>query len=229
MSVANPFKKWNPGSATCDWCADPFECPPCPSVNFTWTVEEDGLTYNFTDTTSPEPTSWFWDFGDGGTSTSQNPTHVFSGSAGEVTLTVNGREECQKIIAFALCGNCLNGATPGVWTVVIPAYSGCPDDDDGDCAETLGGTYEVPFLGVGGGLCIWTLYVEDMCGVGGDLTIEMSSGSVRIQADAGFVPMQWRYNFTELNCLEEFEAEADAGEGFACDSYPAITLIPGVV
>ena len=37
-------------------------------------------TVNFTDTSSYFPTSWQWDFGDGNTSTLQNPSHAYSGA-----------------------------------------------------------------------------------------------------------------------------------------------------
>ena len=36
------------------------------------------LTVNFTDTSSYNPTAWLWRFGDGDTSTDQNPSHVFA-------------------------------------------------------------------------------------------------------------------------------------------------------
>ena len=52
------------------------------------------LTVQFTDTSTGSPTSWSWDFGDGETSTDQNPVHIYR-DRGEydgrydVNLTVN--------------------------------------------------------------------------------------------------------------------------------------------
>ncbi|KKH95702.1 hypothetical protein EO95_06225 [Methanosarcina sp. 1.H.T.1A.1] len=48
------------------------------------------LNVAFTDTSTGLPTSWSWDFGDGATSTEQNPTHIYS-AAGTYTakLTVS--------------------------------------------------------------------------------------------------------------------------------------------
>jgi uncharacterized protein (TIGR02145 family) len=43
------------------------------------------LTVNFTDQSTNNPTSWQWDFGDGDTSTLQNPAHTFN-SAGTYTV-----------------------------------------------------------------------------------------------------------------------------------------------
>jgi PKD repeat protein len=36
-----------------------------------------GMYVNFEDLSTNSPTSWYWDFGDGGTSTSQNPTYIY--------------------------------------------------------------------------------------------------------------------------------------------------------
>jgi len=51
------------------------------------------LTVQFTDLSSNAPTSWSWSFGDGGTSTAQNPSHQFA-SAGtySVSLTADNDE-----------------------------------------------------------------------------------------------------------------------------------------
>ena len=48
-----------------------------PQANFTATMGENG-NYTFTDQSTNEPSSWAWDFGDGNTSTDQNPTHTFT-------------------------------------------------------------------------------------------------------------------------------------------------------
>jgi len=50
-----------------------------------------GMSVSFTFNPSADVTSWLWDFGDGETSTEQNPTHTYAMSGNyEVTLTVYG-------------------------------------------------------------------------------------------------------------------------------------------
>ncbi|PSR01071.1 MAG: hypothetical protein BRD50_09275 [Bacteroidetes bacterium SW_11_45_7] len=44
-------------------------------------------TVQFTDITSPTPDQWTWDFGDGNTSTQQNPSHTYD-STGSYTVTL---------------------------------------------------------------------------------------------------------------------------------------------
>jgi PKD repeat protein len=45
------------------------------------------LAVQFTDQSTGSPTSWAWDFGDGGTSTLQNPSHTYAGT-GSFTVTL---------------------------------------------------------------------------------------------------------------------------------------------
>ncbi|MEA2030510.1 MAG: PKD domain-containing protein [candidate division Zixibacteria bacterium] len=51
------------------------------------------LTVNFTDYSNHDPTSWQWDFGDGGTSNQQDPTHVY-GTSGVYTVTLTAGNNC---------------------------------------------------------------------------------------------------------------------------------------
>ena len=63
-----------------------------PNADFT-ADERRGVkpfTVMFTDLSTGNPTSWKWDFGDGSTSTEQNPVHVYQAEgAYDVTLTVS--------------------------------------------------------------------------------------------------------------------------------------------
>jgi PKD repeat protein len=63
-----------------------LEAPPVAS----FTVSGSGnqtVTRNFTDTSTGSPTSWAWDFGDGASSTAQNPAHTFA-NAGTYVVTL---------------------------------------------------------------------------------------------------------------------------------------------
>jgi len=61
-----------------------------PSFEFSPPTPEVGMTIQFTDSSTGNPTSWRWDFGDGSQSTLQNPQHQYQ-SAGtfNVTLTIS--------------------------------------------------------------------------------------------------------------------------------------------
>ncbi len=60
-----------------------------PSASFTHTTS--GLTANFTDTSTDFDgtiVSWNWDFGDGGTSTAQNPSHTYAESGAYTVILI---------------------------------------------------------------------------------------------------------------------------------------------
>lgn len=67
---------------------------PLPIANFGYAFSGSApylapVTVNFTDVSIGTPTSWLWNFGDGSTSTAQNPSHIFqNGGTYDVSLTV---------------------------------------------------------------------------------------------------------------------------------------------
>jgi PKD repeat protein len=76
--------------------------PPTANFSGSPTSGTDPLVVQFSDNSSGSPTSWSWTFGDGGTSSAQNPSHTYNGAGsynvsmtatnndGSDTLTRNG-------------------------------------------------------------------------------------------------------------------------------------------
>jgi formylglycine-generating enzyme required for sulfatase activity len=62
---------------------------PAPSAAFTFSPASPAVkeTVQFTDGSTGSPTSWSWNFGDGGTSGVQNPTHAYA-TSGTFTVTL---------------------------------------------------------------------------------------------------------------------------------------------
>jgi PKD repeat protein len=85
-----------------------------PNADFT-ADERRGVkpfTVKFTDLSTGSPTSWVWDFGDGATSTEQNPTHVYQQEGSyDVTLTVSN--------SYGTDTEKKTGASPPVTTQVV--------------------------------------------------------------------------------------------------------------
>ncbi len=66
--------------------------PPLAAFTGTPTSIQPGGTVQFTDQSANNPTGWSWDFGDGGTSTLQNPSHIYS-TAGNYTVALTATNE----------------------------------------------------------------------------------------------------------------------------------------
>jgi PKD repeat protein len=76
---------YHPADTTCH--ATP---PPATTPTAAFTFAKAGLTVTFVDNSTGDPTSWLWDFGDGMTSTQENPTHTYAAGGNYVVkLTVS--------------------------------------------------------------------------------------------------------------------------------------------
>ncbi|HET9613701.1 MAG TPA: PKD domain-containing protein, partial [Candidatus Limnocylindrales bacterium] len=78
--------------------------PLVPVVSFTASVTSgtEPLRVQFIDTSTHTPTGWFWDFGDGTSSTDQNPLHVFGEGTYLVTLTASNESGGQVTVATTI-------------------------------------------------------------------------------------------------------------------------------
>ena len=65
----------------------------CPAPAVVWNSVTTGLDVDFTDQTLGNPQSWLWDFGDGNTSTLQDPMHTY-GSAGNYLVCLTVSDSC---------------------------------------------------------------------------------------------------------------------------------------
>ena len=94
----------------------------CPVAGFTQniTTGELGEVVQFLDTSKPSPSHWTWDFGDGSTAHSQNPTHTYTTSGVfAVTLTA-GTPYCRNSTGISSSHNVSIGSPP------LVSFSGSP-------------------------------------------------------------------------------------------------------
>ncbi|GAB3298501.1 hypothetical protein GCM10027511_13710 [Hymenobacter humi] len=93
-----------------------------PIINFSSSYVPGGCVnpVQFTDMSTNLPTSWLWDFGDGSTSTAQNPSHQYTASGNyNVSLSATNANGTASITR-------LNAVT-----ILIPCLSYCPSNGTG--------------------------------------------------------------------------------------------------
>ena len=132
-----------------------------PEVSFTADVTQGTvpLTVQFTDTSENSPTSWLWSFGDGSSSTLENPSHTYSESgtysvrltaangAGSNTVTRSGYVTVTEAAITTLQTSA--AATPApMLTVVTEALTPTPTAEDTVASSSGGSSGLLPVAGV---------------------------------------------------------------------------------
>ena len=107
------------------------------------------LAVNFTDLSTPGSgtvSSWLWDFGDGNTSTQQNPTHIFS-AAGNYTvlLVVNNSKGCSKSLTKPNYIS-INNGVKAIFTNSAPSSCSAPQTINFQNQSTGSGTLSYLWL-----------------------------------------------------------------------------------
>ena len=99
-----------------DFSCSEFTDPPTANVSFPSFTCQGNV--QFADISTGLPSSWSWDFGDGSTSTEQNPSHIYvAPGTYSISLTVCNDNGCDTFLAVdALTYNsddfaCTNGVT----------------------------------------------------------------------------------------------------------------------
>jgi PKD repeat protein len=105
------------------------EPPPGPVADFTFSPSggDVPLYVSFTDTSTGDPTSWAWNFGDGGTSNAEQPTHTYNDDGTFVVrLTVTNTEGTSFVektitVSAPVCvvpnfSGVKKSAATGIWT-----------------------------------------------------------------------------------------------------------------
>ena len=95
-----------------------------PDFTFSPSAPLAGQTVVFTDTTTGNPTTWSWNFGDGQKSALQNPNHIYS-AAGTYTVTLKasnatGSKSVKRMLTV--------GQAPGITDFTGNIVLGCPTE-----------------------------------------------------------------------------------------------------
>lgn len=152
--------------------------PVAPVANFSWNNVSGGLV-TFTDLSTNTPTQWSWTFGDGGTSTLQNPNHVYAANnTYNVCLTASNtagsNQICKNVIVNGISASnnppvAVNDAftvTGGSSTIFHVAVNDVDPDGDNICMTAVWGS---PFASEYiGGSCDMILYEPDSSFSGND-------------------------------------------------------------
>ncbi|MDE0959040.1 MAG: PKD domain-containing protein, partial [Planctomycetota bacterium] len=124
-------------TSTCSSCIVVTDPPPPPPIAG-FTPDSSGgeapVTVSFSNSSTGDINGYSWDFGDGGSSTAQNPSHTYT-TAGtySVTMTATGPGGSNT----ASCGSCIVVTDPPPPPPTAPVASFTPDSSGGEAPVTV--------------------------------------------------------------------------------------------
>lgn len=192
---------------------DTITVPPPPTAAFTFTSPCCvGQAVLFTDASAPNIKTWNWDFGDGGTSLNQNPTHSYA-LAGTYTVTlivcdsmgccdttaqtklVNAPSASGNIIALPDTVVCAGTAV----TLVAPTCGGCTylwsnGSTNDSIVVTSTGIYVVTITDAGG--CKYSTFIKIIVNPNPPTTITNSGKDELCLGEFTSLCVPYHVNFT---------------------------------
>ena len=157
-----------------------------------WSSSAYPVTVTFTDTSTGSPNTWLWDFGDGSTSTLQNPSHEYT-NVGLYTVKLTSSSTITGYSDSETCTQCMNIKKPPVYN-----FSSSPQVDIVNSTynqewlyylmveNNTGGIWEFPIIGFASG--IMGPFTDAFAGFGGGGT----GGIVYLILWGLFLMMLWR-------------------------------------
>lgn len=181
---------------------------PGPSFTSNVTVGAPTLSVSFTDTTLANPTSWLWNFGNGQTSTAQNPTATYASTGTySVTLTASNANGTATTTATNYV-TVTNSTVPSTLQAVVVAggggggWNGVASAGGGGAGGVLytatmaivsGRTYTVT-VGAGGGPGTGVVDVSGVAGVTGGNSSFTGTGLTVTALGGGGGGSQWKWD-----------------------------------
>lgn len=180
-----------------------------------------GVTIDFTDTSSGIGLSWLWDFGDGNTSTAQNPSHTYAAN-GNYTVTlvvtdVNGCTDTASVpgfveirpVAAGFLANPTNASCPPLlvsftdtssfgivsWEWDFGDGTGSTLQNPGHVYSTAG-SFDVQLIVVNNQGCTDTLLIPGL------VNIQGPSGTFTFAPDSGCTPTDVIFMATTTNTVQ---------------------------
>jgi PKD repeat protein len=191
---------------------------PSPIADFEADVTEGcgSLTVQFTDLSANTPTSWSWDFGDGNTSTDQNPLHTYS-SAGTYTVELTTT-------------NSYGSDTHSI-TDYITVYDEITINESSESVSCNGGSDADITASVYGGEGTYAYYWEDGSGTSPGTTQTLTAlpvGNYYLTVtDAAGCTASGAYTVTEPDPLQVTVSTTNESAAGACDGTATANVTGG--